>query len=66
MLEYKNPEGYANLTPYHSPADKGKYRPVVYICSAYSGDMENKKYWYLTPMFHQSNTPPMHYNFTLN
>ena len=43
MLEYKNPKGYANLTPYHSLADKGKYRPVVYICSAYSGDMENKK-----------------------
>lgn len=29
MLEYKNPEGYADPTPYHALADKGKYRPMV-------------------------------------
>ena len=41
MLEYMNPEGYADPTPYHALTDKGKYRPMVYICSPYSGDVEN-------------------------
>ncbi len=41
MLEYRNPEGYVDPTPYHALADTGKrYRPIVYICSPYSGDVE--------------------------
>ena len=42
MLDYKNPEGYSDPTPYHALADKGKkYMPLVYICSPFSGDVEN-------------------------
>lgn len=41
MLEYRNPEGYADPVPYYALADRGKrYRPIVYICSPYSGDVE--------------------------
>lgn len=41
MLEYRNPEGYADPVPYYAIADRGKrYRPIVYICSPYSGDVE--------------------------
>ena len=40
MLEYRNPEGYADPVPYHALADRGKtFMPVVYICSPYSGDV---------------------------
>lgn len=41
---YRNPEGYADPVPYHviSNMDKNqkRYMPMVYICSAYSGDVE--------------------------
>ncbi len=41
---YRNPEGYADPVPYHviSNMDKKqkRYMPMVYICSAYSGDVE--------------------------
>lgn len=41
---YRNPEGYADPVPYHviSNMDKKQkcYMPMVYICSAYSGDVE--------------------------
>lgn len=41
MLDYKNPEGYKDPTPYHALADSGRrYMPLVYICSPYSGDVE--------------------------
>ena len=41
MLEYRNPEGQADPVPYYAIADRGKrYRPIVYICSPYSGDVE--------------------------
>ncbi len=40
MLEYRNPEGYADPVPYHALADRGKkFMPIVYICSPYSGDV---------------------------
>ena len=40
MLEYKNPEGYADPVPYYALADRGKkFMPIVYICSPYSGDV---------------------------
>lgn len=41
---YRNPEGYADPVPYHviSNMDKNqkRYMQMVYICSAYSGDVE--------------------------
>lgn len=41
---YRNPEGYADPVPYQviSNMDKKqkRYMPMVYICSAYSGDVE--------------------------
>lgn len=41
---YRNPEGYADPVPYHviSNMDKKqkRYMPMLYICSAYSGDVE--------------------------
>lgn len=43
-VNYKNPEGYADPVPYQaiSTIDKEqkKFRPIVYICSAFSGDVE--------------------------
>lgn len=41
---YKNPEGYSDPVPYQAISNMNKeqkhYRPMVYICSAYSGDVE--------------------------
>lgn len=41
---YKNPEGYSDPVPYQAITNMNKeqkrYRPMVYICSAYSGDVE--------------------------
>lgn len=40
MLEYMNPEGYADPTPYHALTDKGvtnllyQYRHKIWICKA--------------------------------
>ena len=40
----KNPEGYADSVPYQAltniDIEQKKYRPIVYICSAFSGDVE--------------------------
>lgn len=41
---YRNPEGYADPVPYQAISNMNKeqkrYMPMVYICSAYSGDVE--------------------------
>lgn len=41
---YKNPEGYPDPVPYQAISNMNKeqkrYRPMVYICSAYSVDVE--------------------------
>ena len=41
---YRNPEGYADPVPYQAVSNMDKeqkrYMPMVYICSAYSGDVE--------------------------
>ena len=38
---YKNPEGYPDPVPYQAISNMNKeqkrYRPMVYICSAYAG-----------------------------
>lgn len=43
-VAYKNPEGYADSVPYQAltniDIEQKKYRPIVYICSAFSGDVE--------------------------
>ena len=43
-VDYKNPEGYADTVPYQAltniDIEQKKYRPIVYICSAFSGDVE--------------------------
>ena len=43
-VDYKNPEGYADTVPYQAltniDKEQKKYRPIVYICSAFSGDVE--------------------------
>ena len=43
-VAYKNPEGYADSVPYQAltniDIEQKKYRPIVYICSPYSGDVE--------------------------
>lgn len=43
MVDIKNPEGYPDPTPYAAigkiEAEKNKFRPLVYICSPYSGDV---------------------------
>lgn len=43
-VDYKNPEGYADSVPYlaitNIDKEQKKYRPIVYICSAFSGDVE--------------------------
>lgn len=40
----KNTEGYLDLTSYHSlkklQREQFGYRPLVYICSPYSGDVQ--------------------------
>ena len=44
MIGKKNMEGYADLTAYHALAKIGqeeraaRFRPLVYICSPFSGD----------------------------
>ena len=41
---YRNPEGYADPVPYQAISNMDKeqkrYMPMVYICSAYSGDVK--------------------------
>ena len=41
---YRNSEGYADPVPYQAISNMDKeqkrYMPMVYICSAYSGDVE--------------------------
>lgn len=43
-MDYKNAEGYADPTPYEAvrsmEKELFKYRPIVYICSPYAGDIE--------------------------
>lgn len=43
-VDYKNPEGYADSVPYQAltniEKEQKRYRPIIYICSAFSGDME--------------------------
>lgn len=43
-VAYKNPEGYADSVPYQAltniDVEQKKYRPIVYICSAFSSDVE--------------------------
>ena len=43
-VAYKNSEGYADSVPYQAltniDIEQKKYRPIVYICSAFSGDVE--------------------------
>ena len=43
-VDYKNPEGYADTVPYQALTnienEQKRYRPIVYICSAFSGDVE--------------------------
>ncbi|MEE1249137.1 MAG: DUF4406 domain-containing protein [Lachnospiraceae bacterium] len=42
-VEYTNPEGYADTVPYQAISniekEQKRYRPIVYICSAFSGDV---------------------------
>ena len=40
-VDYRNPEGYVDPVPYQAISNMDKrYMPMVYICSAYSGDVE--------------------------
>ena len=43
-VDYTNPEGYADSVPYQAltniEKEQKKFRPIVYICSAFSGDVE--------------------------
>ena len=43
-MSYRNQEGYADLTVFHALSqiekEQKKYRPLVYICSPFSGDEE--------------------------
>lgn len=43
-VAYKNTEGYCDPVPYQAIAnvekEKKKFRPIVYICSPFSGDVE--------------------------
>ncbi len=48
MAEFKNAEGYADPTAYRASCAIEKeekalraFRPIVYICSPYAGDVEN-------------------------
>ena len=42
-VDYKNPEGYADSVPYQAifniEKEQKRYRPIVYICSPFSGDV---------------------------
>jgi len=42
-VEYMNPEGYVDTVPYQAitniEKEQKRYRPIVYICSAFSGDV---------------------------
>ena len=42
-VEYTNPEGYVDTVPYQAitniEKEQKRYRPIVYICSAFSGDV---------------------------
>lgn len=44
MTDFKNTEGYADPTPYCAikkiEAENRKYRPLVYICSPYAGNVK--------------------------
>ena len=43
-VDYRNPEGYVDPVPYQAISnmdrEQKRYMPMVYICSAYSGDVE--------------------------
>ena len=43
-VAYTNPEGYADSVPYQAISnierEQKRYKPIVYICSPYSGDVE--------------------------
>lgn len=43
-VAYKNPEGYADSVAYQAlcniEKEQKRYRPIVYICSPFSGDIE--------------------------
>ena len=43
-VAYKNSEGYADSVPYQAltniEKEQKRYRPIIYICSAFSGDVE--------------------------
>jgi len=43
-IAYKNTEGYSDPVPFQALAnmekEEKKFRPIVYICSPYSGDIE--------------------------
>ncbi len=47
MNDYHNSECYPDPTPFHALANiendskKHRYRPIVYICSKFRGDLEN-------------------------
>ncbi len=50
MGDIKNPEGYVDRVPYEALATiarkekaEQKFRPLVYICSPYSGDVEGNR-----------------------
>lgn len=42
-VDYKNSEGYADSVPYQAifniEKEQKRYRPIVYICSPFSGDV---------------------------
>lgn len=44
MLDIKNSEGYTDPTPYEAlkriTREERRYRPLVYVCSPFSGDVE--------------------------
>jgi hypothetical protein len=44
-MPYKNQEGYPDPVSYAAlrNTERKKYRPLVYICSAYRGDVERNK-----------------------
>ena len=39
-IERYNMEGYADPTPYEAMRSRHGFRPIVYVCSPYSGDVE--------------------------
>jgi hypothetical protein len=42
-VDYRNPEGYADPVPFQALSsidkEKKRFRPIVYICSPFSGDV---------------------------